>query len=274
MAGIFPRHGFFLQAFPLTNVATSDHGEHRSAIAIIPARYGSTRVPGKPLADIGGKTMVERVYERARMAQSLERVIVATDDDRICAVIPEADDVVMTDPAHESGSDRVAEVASGLACEIVVNIQGDLPLLEAELVDRLVRTLRVDPELDIATCAVPVSSLEEFRDPGAVKVVVDGNGRALYFSRAPIPHVRDATDDYTLALHHIGLYAYRRESLLRFASLEPTRLERAEKLEQLRALEHGMKIGVVVHDGPPPMEVDTDEDLRRARRAVEAESDR
>lgn len=251
----------------------TEPGENRSAVAIIPARYGSSRVPGKPLADIGGKTMIERVYERALLAASLERVIVATDDERIRDVFAAKDnvaknDVVMTDPNHESGSDRIAEVARGMDCGIIVNIQGDLPLLEPGLVDRLVASLREDTTLEMSTCAVPVRSREEFEDVNAVKVVCDGRGRALYFSRAPIPCDRDDRGAFASAFHHIGLYAYRREALLKFASLEPTRLERTEKLEQLRALENGMSIGVVIHDGPPPMEVDTNEDLERARQAV------
>lgn len=266
MAGV-TGHGFFL------GFSMGDQSDEGSAVAIIPARYGSSRVPGKPLADIGGRTMVERVYERARLAASVERVIVATDDARIREVMTAqagvaSTDVVMTDPGHESGSDRIAEVARAMDCDIVVNIQGDLPLLEPELVDRLVASLRDDPTLDIATCAVPVRSRAELDDAGAVKVVCDARGRALYFSRAAIPFDRDRAGSFAAALHHIGLYAYRRASLLRFASLEPTALEKTERLEQLRALENGLKIGVVVHDGPLPMEVDTAEDLERARRVV------
>jgi len=260
----FARRGFFL----LSVSTMADHAESGPAVAIIPARFGSSRVPGKPLAEIGGTPMVQRVHQRALLAASIERVIVATDDERIRDVMAPHGEVVMTDPSHESGSDRVAEVARDIDCGIVVNIQGDLPLLDPELVDRLVAALRDDAEVDIATCAVPVSEREELDDPGAVKVVCALNGRALYFSRASVPHDRDRPGAYDGALHHIGLYAYRREALLKFASLEPTTLERTEKLEQLRALEHGMTIGVVVHDGPPPMEVDTPDDLERARQAI------
>ncbi len=242
--------------------------EDVAAVAIIPSRYGSSRIPAKALADIGGVPMVRRVYQRALEARLVERVIVATDDVRIRDAVGPGADVVMTDPHHPSGSDRVAEVARGLACSIVVNIQGDLPLLDPDLVDRLVAELRADSQLGIATIAVPIRSEAELVDPSVVKVVRSRSGRALYFSRAPIPLVRDEPRSYANALHHIGLYAYRRDALLRFASLEPTPLERIEKLEQLRALENGVAIGVVVHDGPPPLEVDTAADLEAARRAV------
>jgi len=237
------------------------------AVAVIPARYGSSRVPGKPLADIGGRSMIERVLERARLATTVTRVIVATDDERIRDVITDGE-VVMTDPGHESGSDRVAEVARELDCEIVVNIQGDLPLLDPELVDELVTTLRDDPSLGLATVAVPIRDARELEDPSTVKVVCDGRGRALYFSRAPVPHDRDRPGAFDRALHHVGLYAYRRQTLLEFAKLEPTALERTEKLEQLRALENGMSIGVVVRNGAPPMEVDTADDLAMVREVV------
>jgi 3-deoxy-manno-octulosonate cytidylyltransferase (CMP-KDO synthetase) len=239
-----------------------------AAVAIIPSRYGSSRIPAKALADIGGAPMVRRVYQRALQATSVERVIVATDDPRIREAVGAGANVVMTDPSHPSGSDRVAEVARTLDCSIVVNIQGDLPLLDPVLVDRLVAELRQDVDLGIATVAVPIRSEKEFLDPSVVKVVCGRNGRALYFSRAPIPLDRDRPRSFAGALHHIGLYAYRRETLLRFAALAPTPLERVEKLEQLRALENGITIGVIVHDGPPPLEVDTAADLEAARRAL------
>jgi len=212
--------------------------------------------------------MIERVLARASLAKSVSRVIVATDDERIRDVIAPVGDVVMTDPRHQSGSDRIAEVARTLDCDVVVNVQGDLPLLDPNLIDRLVATLGASEDLAIATVAVKVHDAEELANPSMVKVVCDRRSRALYFSRAAIPYDRDEPGAFAGALHHIGLYAYRRDALLRFAALEPTRLEQIEKLEQLRALENGMSIGVVVYDGPPPMEVDTAEDLARARNAV------
>ena len=243
-----------------------------SAIAVIPARYGSTRLPAKALADIGGVPMVARVMARAMMAARVSRVVVATDDERIRAAAAAIGEVVMTSPQHASGSDRVAEVAAASDCEIVVNVQGDLPLLDPKWVDLLVERMATDPSIDMATVAVPVRSRHELLDPNVVKVVVDTGGRALYFSRAPIPVHRDDTARFDGALHHVGLYAYRRATLLRFARLAPTPLEQSEKLEQLRALENGIGIGVVVIDDRPPLEVDTPADLERARSAVLAES--
>jgi 3-deoxy-manno-octulosonate cytidylyltransferase (CMP-KDO synthetase) len=237
-------------------------------IAVIPARYASTRLPAKALADIGGMPMIARVLTRARMAKRVERVVVATDDERIREAAARIGEVVMTSALHTSGSDRVAEVAATSDCEIVVNVQGDLPLLEPRWIDLLVERMAADPSIGMATVAVPVRRREELADPNVVKVVCDAAGRALYFSRAPIPFHRDDAARFDGALHHVGLYAYRRETLLRFATLAPTPLEETEKLEQLRALENGIGIGVVVIDDPPPLEVDTPADLERARRAV------
>jgi 3-deoxy-manno-octulosonate cytidylyltransferase (CMP-KDO synthetase) len=242
------------------------------AIAVIPARYGSTRLPAKALADIGGKAMVVRVLERASRARQIQRAVVATDDERIVRAVAPVGEVVMTSALHASGSDRVAEVARAAAAAIVVNVQGDLPLLDPSWIDLLVERLRADPSIGIATPAVPVQSHEELADPNAVKVVVDAGSRALYFSRAPIPCHRDDPESLGSALHHVGIYAYRREVLLRFADLAPTPLEQAEKLEQLRALENGIGIGIVVVGGRPPLEVDTIADLERARAAVLEES--
>jgi 3-deoxy-manno-octulosonate cytidylyltransferase (CMP-KDO synthetase) len=242
------------------------------AIAVIPARYASTRLPAKALADIGGMPMVARVLARARLAERVGRVVVATDDDRIRAAAAAIGEVVMTSALHTSGSDRVAEVAAASDCEIVVNVQGDLPLLDPRWIDLLVERMTSDPAIGMATVAVPVRSREELLDPNAVKVVCDTSGRALYFSRAPIPYHRDDPTGFGGTLHHVGLYAYRRATLLRFAALPPTRLEQTEKLEQLRALENGIGIGVVVIDDRPPLEVDTPADLERARAAVLAES--
>jgi 3-deoxy-manno-octulosonate cytidylyltransferase (CMP-KDO synthetase) len=240
-------------------------------MAVIPARYGSTRLPAKALADIGGVPMVARVLSRALLAKRVQRVVVATDDQRIYDAVSPLGEAVMTNPAHASGSDRVAEVAADTDYDVIVNVQGDLPLLDPSWIDVLVARMETDREIGIATLAVPVRSRDELLDPAAVKVVTDSAGRALYFSRAAIPHHRDRTDDFGGALHHVGLYADRRDALERFSRLKPTRLEQIEKLEQLRALENGIGIGVVVVDDRPPLEVDTFADLERARAAVRTE---
>ena len=257
-------------------MAPREHAElanEASAIGVIPARYGSSRVPAKPLVELGGKPMIERVWTRACQARTLERVIIATDDERIAAVarrFAPAEDVLMTSREHVCGSDRVAEVARGLEAEIFVNIQGDLPLLEPAMVDGLVERLRAQPTLEMATAAFPIEGAEEMAEPSVVKVVVGQDGRALYFSRAPIPYDRSDPGSPAHALHHIGLYAYRRETLLRFASLGPTELENTEKLEQLRALDHGIGIDVVTTEGGiAAMEVDTPEDLEAVREALD-----
>ena len=212
--------------------------------------------------------MIRRVLERTQRASALSRVIVATDDRRIYEAVAPYGEVVMTDPSHESGSDRVAEVVRTIDCEIVVNVQGDLPLLEPALVDALVAMLVEQPELGMATLAVPIRSREELEDESVVKVVCDGEGRALYFSRAAVPFDRDAPGSFAHAWHHVGLYAYRRQTLLDFSALAPSTLERIEKLEQLRALENGIRIGVLRRDDPPPLEVDTSADLERVRSAI------
>ena len=240
------------------------------AVVVIPARYGSTRLPGKPLADLGGRPLIEHVWMRASQALLPSRVLVATDDERIRAALPAKAEVVMTRADHPSGSDRIAEVAEGLDCGILVNVQGDLPLLDPTLVDDLIAMLRCDPKLGLATVAVPIATAEEFANASVVKVVCDGLGRALYFSRAPIPHRRSAPDSHAGALRHVGIYAWRRETLLRFARMPPTPLERTECLEQLRALENRIVIGVVRRACGVPIEVDTPEDLAAARMALAA----
>jgi len=242
--------------------------EEPRAVAIIPARFGSSRIPGKPLADIGGRPMIEHVLRRARAAKRLSRVIVATDDERIRDAVAPLGEVVMTRADHESGSDRAAEVVATVDCDVVVNVQGDLPLLDPSIIDRLIETLHVDTGVGMATVAVGIRSREEFENPAVVKVVRDARGRALYFSRSPVPYDRERPGSFEAALHHVGLYAYRRQTLLEFAELAPTRLERIEKLEQLRALENGIGIAVTLHDGEAPLGVDTAEDLARARAAI------
>jgi 3-deoxy-manno-octulosonate cytidylyltransferase (CMP-KDO synthetase) len=245
-------------------------------VAIIPARFGSTRLPGKPLSDIHGKTMIERVWERARAASLPERVLVATDDERIAAAVRRfGGEVVLTSSAHATGTDRLAEAVRTTDADIVVNVQGDEPMLDPAGIDAAAAPLVEEPELPMATLSLPLTELQEMLSPSVVKVVTDARGDALYFSRSPIPHVRTpgggleeaarAALARGLARKHVGLYAYRRSALLRLAALPPAPLEQAEGLEQLRALHHGMRIRVVSVDGPGSVAVDTAEDLERVR---------
>lgn len=232
-------------------------------IAIIPARYGSTRLPGKPLIPLAGKPMVQHVYERVCKARRLERVLVATDDRRVMeAVVQFGGEAVMTPSALRSGSDRVAYVARSLdRATIIVNVQGDEPLLEPPMVDQAIQPLVDDPVAQVATLVKWSDSAEEFINPNVVKVVLDERGYALYFSRAPIPYHRDR-GTFDGFYKHIGLYAYRKQFLLAYPALRQTELERHEKLEQLRILEHGFRIKVAVteYDSVP---VDTAEDVER-----------
>ncbi len=234
-------------------------------IGVIPARYSSTRLPGKALADIAGAPMVVRVWREATRARTLDRVVVATDDDRIArAVAAAGGEAIMTSPAHASGTDRIAEVADKMPAAIYVNVQGDLPFIEPADLDALVAPMRAESGIAMATLATPIIDVGEWRNPNVVKVVCDGRGDALYFSRAPIPWPRDGVEPPAQARRHIGVYAYRRDFLLHFARLEQGVLERLEKLEQLRALERGLRIRVVASVAPS-LEVDTPEDLARAR---------
>jgi 3-deoxy-manno-octulosonate cytidylyltransferase (CMP-KDO synthetase) len=233
-------------------------------VAIVPARYESTRLPGKPLALIDGKPMIQHVYERTRAVDLVERVLVATDDARIAAVVRDfGGHVVMTSAAHQSGTDRIAEVAATIDAEIVVNVQGDLPFLDADTLGAAIALMHEDTALPMATVKTPIADAVEMANPNVVKVVTDRDGYALYFSRSPLPHWR-APAAGVLAYKHIGLYAYRRDFLLTFAHLAPTPLERAEMLEQLRALEWGFRIRVA-ETPTAGLEVDTPEDLERAR---------
>lgn len=241
-----------------------------SVIAIIPARFESTRLPGKPLALIDGKPMIQHVYERTAAARGVARVIVATDDERVReAVHAFGGEVTMTDVRHVSGTDRIAEVAAGLdTTDLVVNVQGDLPFLDPDMVANAVAPMRADGGIPMATLSTPIADEDEWRNPNVVKVVVGADGFALYFSRSPVPHYRDGLPaNRALAQRHIGLYVYRRDFLLAFAQLQPTPLERAEKLEQLRALERGFRIKVVEVE-QAAIEVDTPQDLERARAAA------
>jgi len=236
---------------------------------VLPARYGSTRFPGKPLAKIAGKPLIEWVYRRASEIRGVSEILVATDDERIAeAARAFGARAVMTSSRHETGTDRVAEVARGLESEYVVNLQGDEPVFDPTLVERMIGALDATPEADIATACHPIASAEEYGNPNVVKVVCDANGRALYFSRAPIPHGWSAdTGGGQCPRRHVGIYAYRKDALLRFAALPRTPLERSERLEQLRALEHGMHI-VVVETQRPTVGVDVPEDVKAVEKVI------
>ena len=232
------------------------------AVVIIPARYTSTRFPGKPLAMIMGKPLIEHVYERAKDAKTVDRVIVATDDGRILETVRQfGGDCVMTASSHRSGSDRLGEVAETLEADVVVNVQGDEPLINPDIIDSVIRVHESGLAPDIATVAVPIVNRPEYSDRHVVKVVTDKNGYALYFSRAAIPH--GWQQEESEALRHVGIYAYRREALLKYVSLPPGRLERTEDLEQLRALENGMSIYVVRVDEFNGVGVDRPEDIAK-----------
>jgi 3-deoxy-manno-octulosonate cytidylyltransferase (CMP-KDO synthetase) len=238
-------------------------------IGIIPARYGSTRLKAKLLADVCGKPMIQRTYESAAKASLLSDLIVASDDQRISdAVVSFGGKAVITSTKHKSGTERCAEVASGLDCDIVVNIQGDEPLIEPEVIDEAGRLLIEDSAAEMSTLASRTDAREELLDRAVVKVVFDLQGYALYFSRAPIPHSKTGeTKEGILYYRHIGIYAYRREFLLRYVTLPPSMLEIAEELEQLRALDNGcrIKVGVVEHFS---LNVDTPEHLEKVRKIV------
>jgi 3-deoxy-manno-octulosonate cytidylyltransferase (CMP-KDO synthetase) len=234
---------------------------------IIPARYGSKRLPAKPLLRETGKYLIQHVYERACQAVKASTVLVATDDPRIVAAVESfGGRVVMTRRDHPSGTDRVAEAARHLDADIIINLQGDEPLVDPATLDQLAQLLERNSSADMATLAVPLRSAEMWRDPNCVKAVVDALGRALYFSRSPIPFVRDGQPDFSSTpprfLQHLGIYAYRRHFLFSLAELPPEPLEQLEKLEQLRVLALGrtIHVGVVEHEG---IGVDTREDYER-----------
>jgi 3-deoxy-manno-octulosonate cytidylyltransferase (CMP-KDO synthetase) len=242
------------------------------AVAVIPARFASTRLPGKPLVALAGKTMIERVWRRVCQAKKTARVVVATDDERILrAVATFGGEAVMTRAEHRSGTERVAEVAAGATWndkEIFVNVQGDEPLIEPGAVDAVVAPIESDPDVAVATLAVPITRPEDIMDPNVVKVVLDFDGNALYFSRAPIPWVRDRNSPvHAKHLKHLGLYAYRRDALLDFPTLPLGDLERLEQLEQLRWMENGYKIRVAetAHDS---VSVDVPNDVTRVEQLI------
>jgi 3-deoxy-manno-octulosonate cytidylyltransferase (CMP-KDO synthetase) len=233
---------------------------------VIPARYAASRLPGKPLADIAGRPMVEHVYRRAAAARGVTAVIVATDDERIAkAVAGFGGRWVMTRPDHASGTDRIAEVARDLTCDLIVNVQGDEPALAPTAIEQAIAPLAADRSVVMGTLGSPLDDASDPQNPHVVKVLVDRQGFALYFSRAPVPYRREAGAPGSAVLRHVGLYVYRRDFLLTLASLPRTPLERAESLEQLRALEHGYRIRVV-ETAYQSLSVDTPEDLERVRR--------
>lgn len=231
------------------------------SICVIPARYSSTRLPGKPLKDICGKPMICRVWERASRAKSVAEVIVATDDERILqAVENNLGRAVMTRADHKTGTDRLAEVAEKFPdVDVIVNVQGDEPLIEPSLIDELIAEFVKDEDLQMATVATELIDAEEMNNPNNVKVVLDRYNDALYFSRSLIPYPRNAGN--AKVFKHIGIYAYRRQFLIDYAKMEPTPLEKSESLEQLRALENGFKIRVIKSDCRF-VGVDTEEDLK------------
>jgi 3-deoxy-manno-octulosonate cytidylyltransferase (CMP-KDO synthetase) len=240
-------------------------------LGLIPARYASTRFPGKPLALIAGKPLIQHVVERCRKARSLSEIIVATDDARIADAARKVCRVEMTRAGHPSGTDRIAEAAARCQCDAVVNIQGDEPLMDPAVIDAVARALENE---EMSTAAAPIGHPEELENPNIVKVVVNTAGRALYFSRRTIPYLREAASGSVseqLAafpfLKHLGIYGYRRQTLLRLVQLPVSPLESAEKLEQLRALENGIQIAVVKvdYDGAS---VDVPEDVTRVERLM------
>ncbi len=231
------------------------------AVGVIPARYGATRLPGKPLRDIHGKALIWHVYQRVRQSD-LAEVLVATDDPKIKRYCQNQDiPCVLTSPDHATGTDRVAEVMRSRLEDVVVNIQGDEPLIDPSVINSVADALLGEPGLDMVTARKRITLNEEIGNPNVVKVVTGGNGDALYFSRSVIPYPRGQAAEY---FKHIGIYAYRRQALLRLAELEPVPLELTESLEQLRALYHGMRIRVVTTDYES-LGVDTEEDLERVR---------
>jgi len=239
-------------------------------IVVIPARYGSTRLAGKPLISLAGKPMIQRVYERARMAKRADRVIVATDDERIMnAVRGFGGEVRMTRSEHRTGTERVAEVAAREEGDVFVNVQGDEPLLDPNAIDIAVDALLEGPQASISTVATPIKTPGDIMDPNVVMAVLDFDGNAIYFSRAPIPWVRDTAGKIVVRhLKHLGLYVFQREALLEYPTLPQGELERIEQLEQLRWMENGWKIRVaeVEHDA---VSVDVPEDVARVEKLLQ-----
>jgi 3-deoxy-manno-octulosonate cytidylyltransferase (CMP-KDO synthetase) len=239
-------------------------------VVVIPARYGSTRLPGKPLVLLAGQTMIQRVYERARLAKRADRVIVATDDERIVkAVEGFGGEARMTRSEHRTGTERVAEVAAHQEGDVFVNVQGDEPLLDPNAIDVAVSALLEEPAASIGTVATPIKTTGDIMDPNVVKVVLDFDENAIYFSRAPIPWVRDRASKIVVRhMKHLGLYVFQRDALLEYPTLPQGELERIEQLEQLRWMENGWKIRVaeVEHDA---VSVDVPEDVARVEKLLQ-----
>ena len=240
-------------------------------VGVIPARWGSTRFPGKSLAPIAGKPLIQRVVEQVRKAARLDEVLVATDDDRIRRAVESLGArAVMTRSDHASGSDRIAEAVKNVQADVVVNIQGDEPLIDPGLIDELGQAMASDAAWDMATAAAPLNDPRDLANPSVVKVVFNRQGQALYFSRSVIPYIRDAdpeAGEEPLHWRHIGIYAYRRAFLERFVAAPPCLLEKAEKLEQLRALDLGGRMKVV-KAASCGLGVDTPEDVKRVEEAI------
>ncbi len=255
---------------PVSTGSSVDSKFPLQVVAVIPARFASSRLPGKPLADIDGRPMIEHVYRRAEASAFVSQVIVATDDLRIATRVNDfGGKVRLTKATHQTGTDRLAEVIATVDCDVVVNVQGDEPLIDPRAIDQAVAPFTEDASVQITTLYKRIAQPSELSDPNVVKVVVDRGGFALYFSRAAIPYVRDPRGGWPPLYRHVGLYAYRRSALLVMAALEPTPLERAESLEQLRAVEHGIRIKAVetTYDS---IGVDTPEDLDQVRRLLSA----
>ncbi|MBI4355715.1 MAG: 3-deoxy-manno-octulosonate cytidylyltransferase [Candidatus Omnitrophica bacterium] len=239
-----------------------------SVLGVIPARYGSTRLPAKPLAMIGGQSLIRRVYEQAKQAKRLTRLVVATDDQRIVEAVQQfGGTAVMTRQDHASGTDRVAEVARSQAdAQLVINIQGDEPLMRPEMIDRLVDAMEKEATVPMGTLMTLVKDPAALNNPNVVKVIVDRQGFALYFSRSAIPYQRKV-EGQPVYYKHLGIYAFRRDFLLKFTQLPPTKLEQAESLEQLRALEHGYRIKVV-ETSFDTVSVDTADDVKQVEKLL------
>ena len=229
---------------------------------IIPVRYGSSRFPGKPLAVIRGKTMIQRVYERALESKEADKIIVATDDERIYKEVENfGGEVRMTSASHVSGTDRIAEIAKSLKYDLIVNLQGDEPLIDPSLIDNSLSFMKANKRVKVCTFRKQISDHNAINDPSVVKVVSDRNGFALYFSRHPVPFPRGQKEEKIFYYKHIGIYTFDREFLLKFSSLPPSPLERAEWLEQLRVLENGFRMKVLDTEYNP-ISVDTPEDVK------------
>lgn len=259
-------------SFTIPSLQYSDPPLRDPSVAVIPSRYGSTRLPGKALVRLCGKPLVQWVYERARQARTLDRVIVATDDARIeDAVRSFGGEVVMTRTDHPSGTDRIAEAVAGIAADVVVNVQGDEPLIDPALIDQVAATLRDDASWDMATAACPITQDDDVRNPAVVKVVWGAQRQALYFSRAAIPFVRDGSPGAASGLYwrHIGIYGYRRAFLQKLVQAPPCALEQAERLEQLRALDLGCRMKVLSTQRAG-LGVDTPDDVPKAEAALRA----